>query len=154
MSMGLGATEYIKYWYSDISNANIIYAGTTAGLLKTSDKGQTWSRLSGTTEEAIGTFIDQLSATKRVYHATKTKIIYSDNGGSSFTTLYTPSSIQIRQFTAGVDTKGLTLAFGDNNGAGACSWASQYAASWGQASVDAVYNNCGYLWVNKYVAVS
>jgi|GEM_PF-1134948 len=149
INMGLSGDEVIKYWLSDTTNANIMYAGTTKGLLKTSNKGTSWTRLAGISEKAIGTFIDQNSATKRIYHATPTKILISDNAGTSFTNYYIPSGMQIRQFDGGSDANGLTLTFGDNNGTQACAWVYPYLNEWGQNSIDNTVANCGYVWVNK-----
>jgi uncharacterized lipoprotein YbaY len=149
INMGLSGDEVIKYWLSDTSNANIMFAGTTKGLLKTSNKGTSWTRISGITEKAIATFIDQNSSTKRIYHATATKILISDNGGTSFTNFYIPSGMQIRHFAGGSDANGLTLSFGDNNGSQACAWVYPYANEWGQGAIDNTVANCGYVWVNK-----
>ncbi|MGZ3787737.1 MAG: hypothetical protein ACXVLQ_04400 [Bacteriovorax sp.] len=148
ISMGLLAGELIKYWHSDSSHSNIMFAGTTMGLLKSADKGLSWSRISGIAEEAIGTFIDQNSPTNRIYHATKTKVLYSDNGGKSFSIYYSPAS-SIRQFAGGSDMFGVTLALGDSDGQNACKWAYSYLNEWGQNSIDQTVANCGFVWVNK-----
>lgn len=148
ITMGLLAGEFIKYWTPDSSASSTIYAGTNKGLLVTNDKGLSWSRMTSVAEEAIGTFINQSSPTKRIYHSTKTKIYYSDNYGMSFTPYYAPTGINIRQFAGGADISGTTLSFGDNDGANACSWAYTYLNDWGQGSVDNTVNNCGYVWVS------
>ena len=62
--------------------------------------------------------------------------------------IFTPTGIQIRQFTGGRDSTGVTLAFSDNDGANACSWVYPYLAEWGQSSIDATVNSCGYVWIS------
>lgn len=147
ISMGLQSGEYIKYWLSHSGDANTLYAATNLGLLKTANKGTSWSRLAIPSEESIGSFIDHSTTSKRIYHATKSKIYYSDNGGTSFAVFYAPS-VGIRQFAGGNDSTGTTLAFGDNDGANACRWANDFLNSWGQNSVTNTINNCGFLWVS------
>jgi hypothetical protein len=148
ISMGLQLGEIIKYWTADSSNGNVIYAGTNKGMLKSANKGSSWTRVAGIAEESMGTFIDQNSATKRIYHATKSAIYYSDNNGATFSVYYTPIGLSVREFTGGSDSNGVTLAFGDNDGANACSWAYGYLNDWGQASIDANIAHCGYVWVS------
>jgi hypothetical protein len=142
----LNSGEYIRYWQSDSSNANKILAGTSIGLQISNDKGTTWTRVAGITEDAIGTFIDQDTA--NIYHATKSKISVSNNGGVSFTTHFIPSGMLIRKFAGGRDAYGLTLSFVDNDGANACSWVNVYLAEWGANSIADTKANCGYVWVN------
>jgi hypothetical protein len=144
----LGSGESIRYWHSDSSDANRIFAGTSLGLLISNDKGSTWTRVAGISEAAIGTFIDQDSVTKNIYHATSSKIVISTNGGATFVTHFAPSGVLIRKFTGGRDALGLTLSFVDNNGAGACAWVDAYLADWGQNSINETKANCGYVWVN------
>jgi hypothetical protein len=147
--MGLKSGEYIKYWSSNSSSASVMFAGTNLGLLKTVDKGTTWTRVASFAEESIGTYIDQNSSTKRIYHATVSKIYISDDSGATFQVYYTPTSLAIRQFALGSDANGLTLAFGDNDGTNACNWANGFLNTYGQTSVTNTVSNCGYLWVNK-----
>jgi hypothetical protein len=147
--LSLASGEYIRYWYTDSSDANKIFAGTSTGLRVSYNKGAAWTKIAGITEEAIGTFIDQDSQTKNIYHATKSKIVLSTNGGSSFGTHFTPSGILIRKFAGGRDAAGLTLSFVDNDGANACSWVNAYLADWGQTSINDTKANCGYVWVNS-----
>ncbi len=77
-SLQLEANEYIKYWVSNSINADFMMAVTNKGLYRTINKGTTWSK-SSLAEESVGTFIDLTSTTKRIYHATPTKIIISDD---------------------------------------------------------------------------
>lgn len=146
INMGLASGEVIKYFYSDSSNANIMYAGTTKGLLRTTNKGTSWTRVNS--EEAVGTFIDH-NTNGKVYHATKTKVLVSNDDGVSFSTYYTPSAGSVRLFTGGSDASGVTLAMSDSDGANACSWAAKYLNDWGQTSIDQTYAACGYVWISK-----
>jgi len=148
INMGLTSGEIIKYWYSDSSNANIIYAGTTKGLLRTANKGTSWTRVSGITEESVGTFIDH-NTNGRVYHATKTKILSSTDDGTSFAAYYSPSAGSVRLFTGGSDASGVTLAISDSDGTNACSWVYPYQNDWGATAVSDTVTNCGYVWTNK-----
>ncbi len=145
ISMGLASGEVIKYFYSDSSNANIMYAGTTKGLLRTINKGSSWTRVNS--EEAVGTYIDH-NTNGKVYHATKTKVLVSNDDGVSFSTYYTPSS-GVRLFAGGSDANGVTLALSDSDGSNACSWAAKYLNDWGQNSIDQTYAACGYVWLSK-----
>ncbi|MDD4973351.1 MAG: hypothetical protein PHY93_03325 [Bacteriovorax sp.] len=148
VAMELVSGELIKYWLSDSSNSNVMFAGTTKGILKSSDNGVSWFRISGITEEATGTFIDQRSPTKRIYHATTEQVLYSDNDGVSFSTYYHPATA-IRQFAGGSDENGVTLALGDSDGPNACSWVYPYLNDWGRNLIDQTIANCGFVWVNK-----
>lgn len=148
MAMGLSSGEVIKYFYSDSSNANIQYAGTTKGLLRTTNNGTSWTRISSTTEEAVGTFIDH-NTNGKVYHATKTKILVSNDDGVTFSTYYTPAAGSVRLFSGGSDVSGVTLAFSDSDGTNACSWVHQYLNDWGQTAINDTVANCGYVWINK-----
>ena len=148
ISMGLTSGEIINYFYSDSSNANIMYAGTTKGLLRTTNNGTSWTRISSIAEEAVGTFIDH-NTNGKVYQATKTKILVSDDDGLTFSTYYTPTAGKVRLFSGGSDVSGVTLAFSDADGTNACSWVHQYLNDWGQASINETVANCGYVWINK-----
>jgi photosystem II stability/assembly factor-like uncharacterized protein len=147
ISMGLTSDELIKYWYSDSSNANIMYAGTTKGLLRTTNNGTSWTRISSAVEEAIGTYIDH-NTNGLVYQATKTKILVSRDDGMTFATYYNPTT-GIRLFTGGSDVSGVTLAYSDTDGSKACGWVQQYLNDWGQNSINETITHCGYVWVNK-----
>jgi photosystem II stability/assembly factor-like uncharacterized protein len=142
--MGLASGELIKYWHSDSSNANVIYAGTNKGLLRTANKGTSWTRVNA--EEAVGTFIDFNTAGK-IYHATKTKVLVSSDNGLTFATFYAPAS-GVRLFAGGSDASGVTLAISDYDGVNACSWAIPYTNDWGQTSIDQTTAACGFVWIN------
>src|SRR5690554_6418643 len=49
MNMGLSSGERVLYWKEDSRNANVIFAGTTRGLLVSSDKGASWTRTAAPT---------------------------------------------------------------------------------------------------------
>lgn len=148
ISMGLVSGEIIKYFYSDSSNANIMYAGTTKGLLRTVNNGTSWTRISSAAEEAVGTFIDH-NTNGKVYQATKTKILVSNDDGLTFSTYYAPAAESVRLFSGGSDVSGVTLAFADSDGTNACSWVHQYLNDWGQSAITETVENCGYVWINK-----
>lgn len=148
MSMPLNSGEKIRYWIEDTKNQNVIYAGTTSGLLVSKDKGSSWSRTSAPSGEAKGTFIDHNGSTTTVYHANNSQISKSTNQGTSFSSFHNPSH-GIRLFTGGRDSKGVTFAYSDDNGTSACSWAAAWLSAWGSDSINATYNNCGYVWVKK-----
>lgn len=148
-ALPLDGTEYISYWSSDAQNPNHVMAATNLGLWNTFDKGVTWSRASGVSGAAKGTFVDLPAAGKAIYHATATQISVSRDEGRTFTSYFTPVNTSIRQFAGGRDAAGVTLAIGDSNGAQACSWVMAYLADWGQASVDKTTSNCGFVWVSK-----
>lgn len=148
ISMGLIKGEIIKYFYSDSSNPNIMYAGTTKGLLKTFNKGISWSRITTVNEEVIGTFIDH-NENGKLYQATKNQILVSDDNGLTFNIFHTPSSGKIRLFSGGSDISGVTLSYSDNDGINACSWVQQYLNDWGEMAIDETFSNCGYIWISK-----
>lgn len=149
MNMGLQSSERIVYWKEDSKNENVIFAGTTNGLLVSKDKGASWTRTAAPSGEAKGTYIDHSGSSTVVYHANSDRISVSNDLGSSFTTFHNPSAHNIRNFTGGRSASGVTFAYGDDNGAGACSWANAYSSSWGAASVSATQAACGYVWVKK-----
>lgn len=127
ISMPLNGAEKIRYWLSSSVNGSVVYAGTTEGLLRSADKGITWSRVSGVSGFSKGGFIDP--ATGTMYHATNNAIYQSPGSGNSFSVSYTPGS-GIRSFSGGRDGIGLTLTFIDSAG-----------SPMGSSS--------GYVWVNK-----
>lgn len=147
MTMGMGSGEWVRYWHSDFSNANLAFAGTNKGLMRSENKGTSWTRALGISEEALGSFID--SETGTYYVGTASGIWVSFDAAKTFTKHYTPTGIKIRQFTGGRDTKGLTLAFMDNDGNNACNWANAWVSSEGQAGVNATKAACGYVWVTN-----
>lgn len=149
INMGLNQNEYIRYWSNDSFDENKIYAGTNQGLLISSDKGLSWARAAGINGDSKGTYIDYNPNGNTIYHATEDKIWKSTNYAQSFQSFYTVNSIKIRKMTGARDHKGLTLAFIDNDGQNACSWADQYLNEEGQYNIDKTYANCGYVWIGS-----
>jgi hypothetical protein len=147
ISIPLGTSEYIKYWHGDSQNENSIYCATNLGLLKSEDKGVSWVRIVSAAGDAVGTFID--SADAKVYHAVRTGLLVSSNNGSSFSSFYIPTGLQVRGFTGGRDSTGLTLSFVDNNGTQACGWVDPYLNDWGENSITQTKANCGYVWISQ-----
>jgi photosystem II stability/assembly factor-like uncharacterized protein len=145
ISMPLISGEKIKYWQNNTYNENQVLAGTNKGLLISEDKGLNWERISNFNQLSIGTYIDD----NKIYHATADKIWLSIDYGKSFSIYLDPENINIRLFTGGTDHKGTTLVFSDDDGENACSWASEYLNGWGQVSIDATFENCGYVWIKK-----
>ncbi|MFM2393029.1 MAG: hypothetical protein RLZZ546_1011, partial [Bacteroidota bacterium] len=81
-------------------NSNILYAGgETGGVWKTTDKGLNWTLLtSNVIHDAFSAVkIDPLNS-DIVYAATAGKIIKTINGGSSWSTIYTESGLNVREF--------------------------------------------------------
>jgi photosystem II stability/assembly factor-like uncharacterized protein len=147
--MNLQNDERILYWIEDSKNENRIFAGTTKGLLKTENKGVSWTRTSAPSKVSKGTFLDHNNNSITIYHAVENEILVSNNLGASFTSYHSPAKFKIRMFTAGRDQNGLTLAYGDDNGTEACVWAYAHANEMGQAQVDNTINNCGYVWIKQ-----
>lgn len=148
MNLNLPSGVRILYWKEDSSNENIIFAGTTEGLYRTTNKGQSWIKTNMTNEKSLGTFLDHYNGVTTLYHATSDKIMVSTNLGDTRSTLISPNH-EIRLFTGGRTGNDITLAYSDDDGQGACAWASAYASGWGQAAVTATMDNCGYVWIKK-----
>ncbi len=149
ITMGLRIGETIRYWHSDSENADIIFAATTQGFLRSTDRGINWVRSMGISEEGVGTYLDASQNAKLLYHATRTRIWVSRDLGQSFESFYQPATGFVRKFTGGRDASGMTLAFVDDNGVEACAWATAHLADWGQAAIDKTINNCGYVWIKQ-----
>jgi len=148
INMNLMQNEVIRYWANDSFEENRVYAGTNLGLLKSSDNGVSWSRITEISGESQGTYIDYNPNGNIIYHANEDKIYISVDYGESFQNFYNPTYL-IRGFTGARDHIGLTLATIDDNGEDACSWAEQYRNLEGSYNIDLTYENCGYVWVNK-----
>lgn len=146
--LSLQAGEYIKYWLGDSKNPDIIYCATSKGLLKTEDKGDSWIRIKGISYDSRGTFIDQLSPKKTIYHATQYRIWASEDGGKTFKSFHLPYKALIRNFTGGSDRSGLTLAYSDDSGLAACSWVRDFRLDFPAARIRETTDNCGFLWVS------
>lgn len=148
INMNLSNDERVVYWSEDSQNSDLIFAGTTDGLLKSEDLGVTWTRVNVEALEAKGTYIDHHNGVTTIYHATKNKIYSSTDLGQNFSVTHSPSK-KIRMFTGGRDASGLTLAFGDDDGNSACTWAMAYVNEWGQDAINSNLETCGYVWIKK-----
>lgn len=144
IQIDLQKDEYIKYWQADRFNVQRIYCGTSKGLYVSPDRGLSWQKIKGVHEDSIATFIDN----KAIYHATKNRIWVSQDDGANFKIYYTPR-YYIRQFSAGRDASGLTLAFLDNNGINACNWARLHRGGWPTSRIQETTANCGHVWINS-----
>jgi len=148
IQMGLNSNERIIYWHEDSKNENSIYAATTNGFLKSNDKGINWSRTNFPAGLASGSYIDHNNGITTLFYSSGNKIYKSSNSGESYEVYYS-SNTNIRSFTGGRDSIGVTLVFSDSNGLDACVWALAYRNSWGQSKVDATTDTCGYVWIKK-----
>jgi len=165
-NLSLESGEYIEDWYSDTFDDNSLYALTTKALWLTKDKGQSWQKIYSSAPQ--GMHIDYLNSSTtpseeseevqadgqsfdRVIYLSDTDGIYqSINLGSTWNQIYkTTGSLAIRNFAAGRDESGLTLAFGDNQGSLACSNVESYRSGWGNNAIESHYSHCGYLWVSS-----
>lgn len=134
ISMPLQSGEKIRYWLSSNQNGLLVFAGTTSSLLRSADRGVTWTRVSSITGAAKGMFID--STTNTVYHATSNAIYRSTDGGTSFSSWYAPAGLQIRSFAGGRSTD-VTLSFikNDPNKTSAGNvWVYRPSSGWQQTS--------------------
>ena len=152
VSLNLSQNEHVDSWYGHSYEENTLFVLTTAGLWKTSDKGESWQKVFS--QAPKGLHLDYVvgvdeSETFILYVATLSGIYRSEDEGESWNKVYTPQGFTIRKFAGGRDTDGLTLAFADNRGAQACSEVEVYRQGWGDSAMGAHYANCGYLWVSK-----
>ncbi len=115
----------IRYWISDNSYQNIIFAATNNGLFKTLDAGITWKHIPSLSGDSYGTFIDPESHI--IYHATADGIYVSLDNGESFSLFH---AADIRWFAGGSKNGKITLAYIDKNTL-ACSW----------------HSACGFVWI-------
>lgn len=154
IALELDEEEYIRYWLGDSFNAQRILCGTSMGLYITNNAGESWSKVSTFKQDSLGSYIDySLDEEHVIYHAVSSGIFKSKDGGKTFTKFYSPEgSLKIRKFSAGRDSKGLTLAFIDNNGEQACAWANQYVGDHGEDRVQETKDNCGYVWTGTFDA--
>ena len=149
ISLNLPAGEKIRYWRGHSYDSAFMYAATSNGLWQSKDTGLTWSKLAGVSGESKGTFIDYAKTGHHIYHATNSGIYRSTDQGKSFSLIYKPTSVSIRQFTAGRDANQITFAFLDDDGESACSDVAKFAAEWGAQSMSAHYANCGFIWTSQ-----
>ena len=77
-SMALGVNKLVI----DPFNTDIVYAGTTKGLFKTSNKGESWSKIQGNfTKPYISSLVIDPSNTSHLYVGTSEGIFESKDGG-------------------------------------------------------------------------
>ncbi len=139
--------ERIIYWQNDSFNENRILCATTNSLYISNDKGDSWIKAPSVQGESVGTFMSHLQTDTHIYHGTKDGIWKSIDNGQTFSKVYTPSGFSLRSLTGGEDLSGTTIAFLDDDGASACSWAEPYRDAWGDQSIEDTYSNCGYVWI-------
>ncbi|MBL6991916.1 MAG: hypothetical protein ISR65_19190 [Bacteriovoracaceae bacterium] len=148
ITIDLDSNEYIKYWATDTYNENKVFCGTTAGLFYSNNKGLTWLRHGDFSGESHGTYIDYRSDGPHiVYHATSERIWRSVDAGATFSSFYVPAGESIRGLAGGRDQNGLTLAFLDDNGTQACSWANDFSEHWSEEQLAINFSTCGYIWI-------
>jgi photosystem II stability/assembly factor-like uncharacterized protein len=151
MSVPLASGERILYWTADSAHPERAYATTTTGLLRTADKGLSWSRIAGVSGPGLGTALIPRGAGAEalVFHATSAAILVSQDGGLTFSSWYTPpQNTGIRAFAGGSDGTTVTLSFIDTDGADACAWASTARDS-SADQVTATVATCGFVWVKS-----
>lgn len=151
-AMPLKPEERIRYWTSDSSDPNFTLVATTKGLLKSVDKGISWTRVSDFNEAAKGTFISYLrqgtSTRTTIYHATAKGIFISQDRAQTFSQWFAaPKGLAIRGFAGGADSSGVTMSIIDNDGMHACAWA-EYAADSDEAAKVRTMADCGYVWTS------
>lgn len=140
--------ERILYWVGDSKDAKLIFCATTDGLLRSTNQGDSWTRVKNIDGRARGTSLVQDGTNKRVFHATSDEIFLSDDDGKTFRSWHTPAGTGIRAFAAGADSKGLTLAYIDTKGEQACSWAKRAGDS-SEEQKKATLDECGFVWVQN-----
>lgn len=126
----------IRYWVGDSSNENIIYAGATTGLYRSSDKGLNWTKVFSSSEESVATVIDYSTVPNTIYHSTVKGIYRSEDNGLTFDLWH---SDDLHAMSGGYDQQnGLTLGYIDNDSS-ACS----------VQGFSSPAENCGYVWVSR-----
>ena len=144
-----GIAEHVLYWTADFSNNSSALCATDKGLLITHDDGETWTRANLPSGRSQGTFVDVFNGIHVIYHALNGVIYRSIDGGQTFHSYYSPSTGALRHFAGAHDTRGLTLAYADNNGASACAWAATpHFKGWDPNPLD-TQKDCGYIWVSR-----
>ena len=95
------------------SDPSILYIGSTnAGPVKSTDRGTTWTPLSGWSYGAADWMATDLSTTTKIVVSNGNNLYYSSNSGTSFTTAYTSSNL----FVAGAFFDGSNVYVGTNKG--------------------------------------
>jgi len=95
------------------SDPNILYiANASISLGKSTDNGATWTALSGWTNGTAYWVGSDLTTTTKILVSNGTNLYLSTNGGTSFTTAYTSSSL----YVAGAFFDGSNVYVGTNKG--------------------------------------
>jgi hypothetical protein len=101
----------------DVSRANssiIVAGGETGGLYRTTDKGLNWTVLThGITHGSFPAVKNHPTDVNIFYAATKGKIVKSINGGSTLTTVYTFSSLDVNEFVISTTNPDIVIAVAD-----------------------------------------
>jgi len=130
ISIPLREKERIRYWSAE-------FCATSEGLLRSTDQGDHWTRIEGVGGKSQGTVVTGEGKKKKVFHATESAIFIGEGTPLSFRKWFTPKDTQIRAFTGGSDTRGLTLALIDTQGKEACAWAKN----------ETTFQDCGWVWI-------
>jgi len=95
------------------SDPNTLYiASTNSGPVKSTDGGVTWASLSGWSAGSAIWMAADLSTTTKILVSNGTNLYYSSNGGTSFSTAYSSSSL----FVVGAFFDGSNVYVGSNKG--------------------------------------
>lgn len=146
-SLILGEGENVKYFRSISNEESSILLATNKGLYLTENFGNSWKLLLGSYGDPQGTFVDYHEVATHLYHSDTENIFVSKDKGRTWSVLLNRSDI--KAFTGGRSSSGLTLAFSDRNGLEACSDVLKFKISEGESAVKAHQANCGFLWVAK-----
>lgn len=143
----LHAQERIRYWTGATRDSTLIFAGTTEGLFRSTNAGETFARVPNLLGSSKGTLMVPIGQKSRIYHSTEKTIWVSDDGGESFKAWFTAPFL-IHQFTGGADEHGLTLAWIDRQGEAACAWAKSAVGSTAEEKKH-TFADCGFVWIYK-----
>ncbi len=69
----------------DPSNPEVVYAGTTEGLWKTTDSGKTWKRVTGPEVVVNDVMVDPRNSQRVLLATDRSGVLASDDGAQSFT---------------------------------------------------------------------
>jgi len=113
-SMALGVNRLVI----DPSNADIVYAGTTKGLFKTSDKGELWSEIeTGLGEPYVSSLIINPHNTSHLYLGTSEGMYKSLDGGENWVPKHDGlENLNIRVLV--MDPKNQSIIYCGTNGSG------------------------------------
>lgn len=113
-SMALGVNRLVI----DPSNADIVYAGTTKGLFKTSDKGEQWTEIeTGLGEPYVSSLIINPHNTSHLYLGTSEGMYKSLDGGGNWVAKHDGlENLNIRVLA--MDPKDQSIIYCGTNGSG------------------------------------